>query len=147
GLAQLERDRDALSGARERRVDSETALAERRSMLEKARQAERLTAERTAAQERFERYREASEVSRTLTALADSHPSANPLPVLRKVVERLREVDTRIRELKAALGGEVEVSFEIPPEPTWRPLSRVAIILVVLGLLVAGGTFILRTFL
>ena len=32
-------------------------------MLEKARQAERLTAERTAAQERYERYREAVEVS------------------------------------------------------------------------------------
>ena len=90
-LAQLERDRDTLAGARERRVESETALAERRSMLEKARQAERLTAERTAAQERFERYREAAEVVATLTALADSHPSANPLPVLRKVVERLRE--------------------------------------------------------
>jgi DNA repair exonuclease SbcCD ATPase subunit len=146
-LAQLERDRDTLAGARERRVESETALAERRSLLEKARQAERLTAERTAAQERFERYREAAEVVATLTALADSHPSANPLPVLRKVVERLREVDTRIRELKAALAGEVEVTFEIPPEPTWRPLSRVAVILVLVGLLVAGGTFVASTFL
>jgi DNA repair exonuclease SbcCD ATPase subunit len=146
-LAQLERDRDTLAGARERRVESDTALAERRSMLDKARQAERLTAERTAAQERFERYREAAQVVATLTALADSHPSANPLPVLRKVVERLREVDTRIRELKAALAGEVEVTFEIPPEPTWRPLSRVAIILVLVGLVVAIGTFIARTFL
>jgi DNA repair exonuclease SbcCD ATPase subunit len=146
-LAQLEADRDTLSGSRERRVDSETALAERRSMLEKARQAERLTAERTAAQERFERYREASEVSRTLTALADSHPSANPLPVLRKVIERLRGLDTRVRELKAALAGEIEVTFEIPPEPTWRPLSRIAIILVVAGALVAGGVFVARAFL
>jgi len=146
-LALLERDRDTLAGARERRVESETALAERRSMLEKARQAERLTAEQTAAQERFERYREAAQVVATLTALADSHPSANPLPVLRKVVERLREVDTRIRELKAALAGEVEVTFEIPPEPTWRPLSRVAVILVLVGLLVAAGTFIAGTFL
>ena len=146
-LAQLERDRDTLAGARERRVESDTALAERRSLLDKARQAERLTAEQTAAQERFERYREAAQVVATLTALADSHPSANPLPVLRKVVERLREVDGRIRELKAALAGEVEVTFEIPPEPTWRPLSRVAVILVLVGLLVAGGTFIARTFL
>ena len=146
-LAQLERDRDTLASARERRVESDTALAERRSLLDKARQAERLTAERTAAQERFERYREAAAVVATLTALADSHPSANPLPVLRKVVERLREVDGRIRELKAALAGEVEVTFEIPPEPTWRPLSRVAIILVLVGLLVAGGTFVARTFL
>ena len=146
-LAQLERDRDTLAGARERRVESDTALAERRSLLDKARQAERLTAEQTAAQERFERYREAAQVVATLTALADSHPSANPLPVLRKVVERLREVDGRIRELKAALAGEVEVTFEIPPEPTWRPLSRVAVILVLVGVLVAGGTFIARTFL
>ena len=146
-LAQLERDRDTLAGARERRVESDTALAERRSLLDKARQAERLTAEQTAAQERFERYREAAQVVATLTVLADSHPSANPLPVLRKVVERLREVDGRIRELKAALAGEVEVTFEIPPEPTWRPLSRVAVILVLVGVLVVGGTFIARTFL
>jgi DNA repair exonuclease SbcCD ATPase subunit len=146
-LEQLGKDRDILSGAREQRTESETALAERRSMLEKARQAERLTAERTAAQERFERYREASEVSRTLIALRDSHPSANPLPVLRKVVERLRDLDARIRELKATLAGEIEVTFEIPPEPTWRPLSRIAILLVLAGVLVAGGVFVARTFL
>jgi len=146
-LEQLAKDRDILSGAREQRAESETALAERRSMLEKAQQAERLTAERTAAQERFERYREASEVSRTLRGLADSHPSANPLPVLRKVVERLRDLDSRIRELKAALAGEIEVTFEIPPEPTWRPLSRIAILLVLAGVLVAGGVFVARTFL
>jgi DNA repair exonuclease SbcCD ATPase subunit len=146
-LIQLESDRDALSGSRERRVEAETALAERRSMLDKARQAERLTAEREAAQERFERYREASEVSKTLRGLADSHPSANPLPVLRKVVERLRGLDTRIRELRAALAGEIDVTFDVPPEPTWRPLSRIAIILVLVGLLVAGGVFVARTFL
>jgi DNA repair exonuclease SbcCD ATPase subunit len=146
-LEQLGSDRDILSGAREQRSESETALAERRSMLEKARQAERLTAERSASQERFERYREASEVSRTLIALRDSHPSANPLPVLRKVVERLRDLDARVRELKAALAGEIEVTFEIPPEPTWRPLSRIAILLVLAGVLVAGGVFIARTFL
>src|SRR5436190_10291108 len=45
-LAQLERDRDTLAGARERRTGIEGGLAEGRSMLEKARQAERLTAER-----------------------------------------------------------------------------------------------------
>jgi DNA repair exonuclease SbcCD ATPase subunit len=146
-LEQLGRDRDILAGAREQRAESETALAERRSMLDKARQAERLTAERTAAQERFERYRDASEVSRNLRALADTHPSANPLPVLRKVVERLRDLDSRIRELKAALAGEIEVTFEIPPEPTWRPLSRIAILLVLAGVLVAGGVFVARTLL
>ncbi|MEA2577611.1 MAG: hypothetical protein QOD78_1199, partial [Chloroflexota bacterium] len=32
-LAQLERDRDTLSGARERRAEAEASLSERRSML------------------------------------------------------------------------------------------------------------------
>ena len=45
-LARLERDRETLSLARERRSETEKALTERRALLEKARQAERLTAER-----------------------------------------------------------------------------------------------------
>jgi len=144
-LAQLERDRDTLSGARERRAETEAILLERRSLLEKARQAERLMAERVSAQERFERYRHAVTVSEELTGLRDTHPSANPLPVLEQIVTRLRVLDAKIRELNAILSGEIEVQFEVPPEPTWRPLSRIAVGLVILGLLVAGGTFAART--
>jgi len=144
-LAQLERDRDTLSGARERRAEAEISLTERRSMLEKARQAERLTAERTAAQERYERYREAVEVTAELDALAQTHPSPNPLPVVRQSVERLRGLDAKIRELQAALSGEVAVQFDVAPEPTWRPLSRWGILAVVIGLLVAGGSFAAET--
>ena len=143
-LVQLERDRDTLSGARERRAETETSLAERRSMLEKARQAERLSAERINAQERFERYRQAVTVSEELAGLHGTHPSTNPLPVLEQIVGRLRSLEAKIRELTAALSGEVEVSFEVPPAPTWRPLSRIAIALVALGLIVAGGAFIAR---
>jgi DNA repair exonuclease SbcCD ATPase subunit len=142
-LAQLERDRDTLSGARERRTDADTALAERRALLEKARQAERLTAERTGAQERFERFRHAVEIGAEIDKLADSHPSANPLPVLRQIVERLRLLDGTIRELRALLAGEIEVTFVVPPPPTWRPLSRWAILLVLIGLAITGGTFVL----
>ncbi|MFP5341778.1 MAG: ATP-binding protein [Candidatus Limnocylindria bacterium] len=145
-LAQLERDRDALSGARERRHAAETALAERRSLLEKARQAERLEAERTTATERYGRYREAVEVATELDGLASTHPSPNPLPVVRQSVERLRALDGRIRELRAALAGEIEVQFEVTAEPTWRPISRWALILVVIGLVVAVGSFAARTF-
>ncbi len=143
-LAQLERDRDTLSTARERRATAEAALAERRSMLDKARQAERITAERTVAAERFDRYREAVEISSQLVGLADTHPSPNPLPVLRTAVERLRTLDGRIRELKAALSGEVAVEFDVAPEPTWRPLSRVSIALVVIGILIAAGPVLLK---
>jgi len=140
-IAQLEHDRDALSTARERRTAADASLAERRSMLEKARQAERLTAERTAAQERYERYRSAVTVNDELQVLADSHPSPTPLPVMRAALEQLRSLDGRMRELRVALAGEVEVSFEVAPEPTWRPLSRVSLVLVALGLIVAGGAF------
>jgi DNA repair exonuclease SbcCD ATPase subunit len=139
-LAQLERDRDTLAAARERRSETETSLAERRSMLEKARQAERLTSERDVAAERFERYRQAVAVHEELATLQSSHPSDNPLPVLEQIVARLRTLDSKIRELKAALAGEIEVSFEVPPPPTWRPLSRVAVVLVVLGLIAAAAS-------
>jgi len=137
-LTQLERDRDALSGARDRRTEAETALAERRSTLEKARQAERIVTERDVATERYERYRQAVEVAAELQALASAHPSPNPLPVVRNAVERLRVLDGRIRELRALLSDEVNVQFEVAPEPTWRPLSRISVALVVIGLLVAG---------
>jgi DNA repair exonuclease SbcCD ATPase subunit len=144
-LAHLERDRDALSGARERRASTEATLGERRALLDKARQAERLMAERANAQERFERYRQAVTVSEELAVLQNSHPSANPLPVLEQIVIRLRRLDSQIRELQAALAGEIEVSFEIPPPPAWRPLSRVGLLLVVVGVLIAAGTFVAKT--
>ena len=140
-LAQLERDRDTLSSSRERRTEAERGLAERRAMLEKARQAERLEAERTSARERYERFREAVEVSTELDELAQTHPSPNPLPVIRQAVERLRVLDTRMRELRAALAGEIDVNFDVAPEPTWRPLSRWGLLAVLIGALVAGGSF------
>jgi DNA repair exonuclease SbcCD ATPase subunit len=143
-LGQLERDRDTLSGSKERRAAAEADLSERHSMLEKARQAERLTAERVAAQERFERFRHAVKTSEELAELHASHPSANSLPVLEQVVSRLRKLDATIRELRAALSGEVAVNFEVPPPPTWRPLSRVAIVLVIVGVALAALTFAAR---
>ena len=138
-LAQLERDRDTLAAARERRADADIALAERRSLLEKARQAERIVAERDTAGERYERYRQAVEVVGEIQTLAGTHPSPNALPVIRAAVERLRMLDGRIRELRAALSGEVEVTFDVAPEPTWQPLSRVSVVLVALGILLAAG--------
>ena len=144
-LAQLERDRDALSTARERRADAETALAERRSLLEKARQAERINAERAEASHRYDRFREAVEVAAEIDGLVTTHPSPHPLPVLRGTVERVRTMDGRIRELKAALSGEIEVQFELAPARVWQPLSRWSIALVVVGVLIAGGAFAAKT--
>ncbi|MGZ8528480.1 MAG: ATP-binding protein, partial [Candidatus Limnocylindrales bacterium] len=141
GLAQLERDRDTLSGARDRRAIAETDLAERRGMLDKARQAERIDAERAAAEERYERFRRAVDVAAEIDELAASHPSPSPLPLVRSTVERLRELDTRIRELTAALSGEVAVSFEVSQATTWRTLRRVSLVVILIGLLVAVGAY------
>ncbi|MBF6605436.1 MAG: AAA family ATPase [Chloroflexi bacterium] len=138
-LAQLERDRDVLAVARERRAAVESALVEGRSLLEKARQAERLIAERTAAQERFERYRTAVGVRDEIATLRTSHPSIHPLPVLRPTVNRIRSLDTQIRELRATLGGEVDVDYEVTtPEPTWVAPAAVGLVVVIVGFVLAG---------
>jgi DNA repair exonuclease SbcCD ATPase subunit len=134
-LEQLERDRDRLVLARDRRAQATAALTERRSLLEKALQAERLRAERDVAQERFERYRSAVAVSEEIAGLQDSHPSKNPLPVLRTTVGHLRELEGRIRELRAVLAGDVDVHFEVSaPQPSrWRPIAMAALVVILLG--------------
>jgi DNA repair exonuclease SbcCD ATPase subunit len=141
-LGQLERDRDSLSGARERRHEADTTLTERRGLLEKARMAERLIAERTAASERFERYRLGVQVSGEIGEMEGAHPSKLPLPTLREILAKLREADVRIREIRAALSHEIEVNFDVdPPTPrAWRPTAIAAIVLIVLAVIVAAAT-------
>ena len=139
-LAQLAQDRDMLAGALVRRSDAETALVERRALLEKARQAERLIGERDAAQQRYDRFRQAVEVNEELSRLATSHPSPQPLPIVRAGVERLRTLDVRARELRAALAGEVNVQFEVAPEARWQPYRTWSIPLILIGLILAIGS-------
>jgi DNA repair exonuclease SbcCD ATPase subunit len=139
-LAQLERDRDTLAQARDDRRVAETDLTEQRSMLEKARLAERLISERDQAQERFERYSTAVDVSKQIDALEASHPSSNGLPALREALAKVRAADIRIREIKAALAGEVEVSFELkaPTPRAWRPTAIAAVLLILAALALFG---------
>jgi DNA repair exonuclease SbcCD ATPase subunit len=145
-LEQLERDRVMLGEAIERRSEASTELETRRAMLEKARQAERLDAERAAANEKFERYRSAAAIVDDIGRLEGSHPSAVPLTNLRTSVEKLRTVDGRIRELKALLSDELEVTYEAPAPPrSWRWAMVAAVLaalgglgITIAGLLVAG---------
>jgi DNA repair exonuclease SbcCD ATPase subunit len=128
-LALLERDRDALAVARDGRRDAEAELAQGRSMLDKARQAERYAAEREAAQERYERYRQAVVIHEEVAHLQATHPSQHPLPVIKQLVERLRSLDRDIAALKASLGEAVEVDFDLKiPEPTWKRWALLAMI-------------------
>ena len=137
-LAQLERDRDTLVAARERRTESDEGLVQRRALLEKARAAERIRAEREVAQQRFDRYHQAVEVGRQIEELRAAHPSDTPLPVLRPALDRLRQLDTRMRELRAMLSGEIEVQYEVTiPEPTWLPIAAAGFVLVAGGAILA----------
>jgi recombinational DNA repair ATPase RecF len=141
-LTQLERDRDVLAGAKERRAVIGAKLAEDRALLEKARQAERLIAEQAQAQERFERFRTAVQVRDDIAALTTSHPSPNPLPVLNQVVVRLRGLGETIRDLTARLEGEGDVHFQVDAvEPTWRITAGLALLIVIVGLALAVGGF------
>src|SRR4029078_12961287 len=67
------------------------------------------------------------------------------LRVTGAVCDSARALRGRIRELKAALAGEVEVNFVVAPEPTWRPLSRLSVALVVVGILLAAAPGIGKT--
>ena len=140
-LAQLERDRDALAQAREGRAAADAELNEQRSMLEKARLAERLIAEREQARERFTRYSTAVDASKQIDELEASHPSSNGLPALREALSKVRASDIRIRETKAALAGEVEVQFVVdePTPRSWRPtaIAAIVVILLAVGVVVA----------
>ncbi len=138
-LDQLEKDRDILAQARDDRGAAEAELTEQRSMLEKARLAERLTAERDQAKERFERYSTAVTVSDQINELEATHPSSNGLPALRDALGKVRASDIRIREIKAALAGEVDIQFEVktPSPRAWRPTAIAAVLLILAGLGIA----------
>ena len=139
-LERLEQDRDRLTLARERRVEADAGLVERKSMLEKALQAERLIADRATAQERFERLSAAVSVTEQMAVLHDSHPARDPLPVLRTTVVRMRELDARVRELRALLSGVADVHFELaaPESRNWLPVARLAVILILAGAALAA---------
>jgi len=136
GLARLEADRDVLGLARAKRAQAVETLAERRALLEKARQAERLTAERDVARERYARYRTAVEVSGEIERMESSHPSEMPLPTLDQIVARLHSVDGRARELRAALGEILDVEYEVQAstDRSWVPVAVLAAVAVVVGL-------------
>ena len=150
-LERLAADRTTALDADAAQAAAATGLAERRDLLEQARKAERLVAERDAATERANRYAQAISTAQELAGLATSHPSKEPLPILRQTVGRLVTVDARINELKRLLAGEVQVDFEATaPRPTWRLPTMIGILailagigLAVAGVLVAGLTVLL----
>ncbi len=140
-LARLVADRQALARAEDASRAAAGTLDDRRALLDQARGAEQMVTEHAAATERQARYAEAVSAAAELARLHDSHPSPNPLPVVRQTVDRLRTLDTKMVELRALLSGEVKVDYELTtPRTTWRPIAIAALVtvLVGIGLAVAG---------
>lgn len=138
-LAQLERDRETLVAAAERARDARAAVAERRALLDKARQAERHRSERDDAEARRDRYTEAIGIHHVLAELERTHPSPLPLGELRRSAESLRSLESRIAALEEMLSSEVRVEFEVPPERRWRSRLALGLALLAIGLAAAAG--------
>ncbi len=137
-LARLLSDRAALGAAEDVSRTSAADLAARNDLLEQARAAETVAVEHAAANERQARYAEAVTAAAELARLHDSHPSPNPLPVVRQMVDRLRVLDAKLTELRAILSGEVNVDYEVSaPTTAWRPVAMAAIVTVLVGVGVA----------
>lgn len=140
-LARLLKDREAHTVALQRRAEAEATLADRRALLEKARLAERLNADREAAERRFDTYQSAVALRAELAELDGTHPSSMSLPALRVAVDAIRTTDAKIATLEGLLADEVHVEFAVPPEVPWRSRSRLAALLVILGVALAAGGF------
>ncbi|MEO8228995.1 MAG: AAA family ATPase [Chloroflexota bacterium] len=140
-LVRLIADREALFAAEDLRAAAMSDLDERRRLLDQALAAEVLTLKQADATERQARYEQAVAAAAELARLHESHPSPNPLPVLRQTVGRLRALDARINELKGMLSGEIRVNYEVEAAATtWRRTAIFALVVVLaaLGLGVAG---------
>jgi len=137
-LARLERDREAHVAAIARREAADAAFAETRELLNQARLAVKLAEERSAAEQRYEKYRTAAELDAQQTKLEQAHPSPVPLPRLRARVEELRALEVTIAECTAVLAAEAPTQEVTPPPPNWRPLFMAGNRLIYAGLVVLG---------
>ena len=120
-LEKLERDRGALAQAHDARQRAEAGLAESRNMLEGARQADRLRADRAVVSERFERLRQAADAQERLAAL-EAIPERS-ISSLRDALDRMRTLQSRVTVMQESLleeqGPEVEPDEAEPSYRTW----------------------------
>jgi uncharacterized protein YhaN len=136
-LQKLEQDRDAQALARDARLRAEIALSESRNLLEGARQAERLQADRTVVAERFERYRQAAEAQQRLQELA-AIPE-RPLSGLRDQLDRMRTLQSRVAVMQDTLHGDLAPEVEPDePVPAYMGLGLLAVALMAVALVLTA---------
>ena len=125
-LQKLEADRDVLAATRAARVRAETSLAESRSLLESARQAERLRSDRVVVAERYDRLRGAADAQRRLAEL-QSVPG-RPIAEINEQLGRLRALNGRVAVLAEGMrdGGDVAPDEPVPGYTTEAAATAVA---------------------
>jgi hypothetical protein len=138
GLGQLEADRRALAQARAAREDLDGQLSEQREGLAKAERASSLAAKLSDAARRYAVYRRAAEIRDEIARLDSNHPSAVPLPQLKPTVEKLRNLEFDLSEMRAELAAEPDLSsYDVAVTvPRWRPLAIAGVLLLVAALVV-----------
>jgi uncharacterized protein YhaN len=138
-LLRLAADRDDLGVARDERAAAEARQAEESALLERARQAERLIAEREAARGTFERYETAATAVKELADLrgAPNHTAGLSLAAYRTRVGQIAEADMKV----ATLSRLYDAAMREPPAAAPMRRSRLDIIgaLVVLAALTAAA--------
>jgi uncharacterized protein YhaN len=137
-LLRLQADRDDLGVARDQRSEAEARLAEDTALLDRARQAERLIAEREAARVTFERYETAATAVKELAELraAPNRTAGLALADYRTRVSQIAETDMKV----ATLSRLFDAAMQEPPAPAAMRRSRLDILgaLIVLAGLVSA---------
>ncbi len=142
GLAELERERQALADARDRRVELDDQLDQYRQALEVSERALKLARRAEETTQRYNTYKRAEELRLDIEALEASHPSSRLLPELRRAVEEVRDHEYRLSEIRAELAAEPDPSRwdATVTVPRWRRAAAMAVLLLVGGLLsIAAG--------
>jgi len=132
-LAELEQDRRALADARAGRATLEAQLTEQREAVAAAERAVALNTKLNEAMRRYQLYRRAAELRDEIAVMEAGHPSKVPLAQLRATVERMRNEEFDLAEMRAELATEPDLSgYEVAiATPRWRPWAAVAAVLLV----------------
>jgi len=132
-LAELEEDRRALADARANRATLETELATQRDGVASAERAVALSTKLNDAMRRYQLYRRAAELRDEIAVMDAGHPSRVPLAQLRGTVERMRNEEFDLAEMRAELATEPDLSgYEVAiATPKWRPWALAAAALLV----------------
>lgn len=143
-LRELDAQRAAAAQARARRLEIDAELADQQRGLEQAERAVSLLRRGEDAQRRYVTYKRAAELRADIGRLEASHPANISLAGLRAAVERLRQLEYRLSEIRAELAAEPDFSsYQLKPTPRWQRWLAVSIVLS-LGALVATGLAVIQ---